>query len=121
MLYAYDGAPSQERGVGKLLPRTRAAMALPAQHRRLHQMALGLGVRAGAASAEDEEDDSWLPTIPWAEIMQHRFLDDIWVVVDGKVYDMTEFIAQEVHPGGEEIPLQYAGKVRRPPGRRSPD
>jgi len=83
------------------------------QHERLRRCAaLGVGVRCAAAGVEDEEEDdgSGLPILPWAEIMQHRFLDDIWVVVDGKVYDMTEFIAQEVHPGGEEIPLQYAGK-----------
>ena len=53
-----------------------------------------------------EDDGSGLPVIPWGEIMQHRFLADIWVVVDGFVYDMTEFISSDTHPGGEEIPLQ---------------
>ena len=63
-----------------------------------------------APPAEDvggvEDDGSGLPVIPWGEIMQHRFLADIWVVVDGYVYDMTEFISSDTHPGGEEIPLQ---------------
>ena len=67
-----------------------------------------------APPAEDlsgvEDDGSGLPVIPWGEIMQHRFLADIWVVIDGYVYDMTEFISSDTHPGGEEIPLQYAGK-----------
>jgi cytochrome b involved in lipid metabolism len=32
----------------------------------------------------------------------------LWVVVDGKVYDLTKFHAQ--HPGGPEIILTNAGK-----------
>lgn len=87
---------------------------------RLRGLLHALGVAAGsenkpqdvitAPPAEDvsdvEDDGSGLPVIPWGEIMQHRFLADIWVVVDGYVYDMTEFISSETHPGGEEIPLQ---------------
>lgn len=31
------------------------------------------------------------------EVQQHRYKDDAWIVVDGKVYDMTEHIL--THPG----------------------
>ena len=67
------------------------------------------GARSAAAADPplEEDDGSGLPVIPWAEIMLHRYLADIWVVVDGKVYDMTEFIASGEHPGGDEIPLEY--------------
>lgn len=34
------------------------------------------------------------------EIVQHNKPDDVWIVVDGQVYDMTEFAPQ--HPGGQE-------------------
>ena len=37
--------------------------------------------------------------------------EDIWVVIDGKVYDVTNLISESSgHPGGAEIPLEYAGK-----------
>ena len=35
-----------------------------------------------------------------SEVTQHNKVDDIWVVVDGKVYDMTHFAPE--HPGGSE-------------------
>lgn len=35
-----------------------------------------------------------------AEIRRHGTQHDIWIVVNGEVYDMTEFAPE--HPGGEE-------------------
>ncbi|RKL43033.1 hypothetical protein BFJ72_g4446 [Fusarium proliferatum] len=43
-----------------------------------------------------------------AEIRQHGTQQDIWIVVNGEVYDMTEFAPE--HPGGEEIIYQHAGR-----------
>jgi fatty acid desaturase len=37
----------------------------------------------------------------WEEIIEHDRRDDCWVVIHGKVYDLTDFVA--VHPGGEII------------------
>ena len=42
--------------------------------------------------------------------MEHNTSDDLWVVIDGKIFDMTEFVNSGVHPGGDEIPAEYAGK-----------
>ncbi|KAJ1845125.1 hypothetical protein LPJ73_004954 [Coemansia sp. RSA 2703] len=42
-----------------------------------------------------------------AEIKQHDKRDDIWIVVHGKVYDVTKFLDE--HPGGEEVILEVAG------------
>jgi predicted heme/steroid binding protein len=39
---------------------------------------------------------------------QHLLLDDIWVIVHGKVYDLTQFLPE--HPGGQRIIMKYAGK-----------
>lgn len=39
------------------------------------------------------------------EISTHNVLEDLWIVVDGTVYDMTGF----EHPGGAEIINRYAG------------
>ena len=41
-----------------------------------------------AALAEAGVEDE-LELIGWEEIVQHASRDDIWVVVDGVVYDMT--------------------------------
>jgi len=42
------------------------------------------------------------------EIARHNKMDDIWIIVDGKVYDVTSYVDQ--HTGGEEAITRYAGK-----------
>jgi len=41
------------------------------------------------------------------EILAHQSLEDLWLVVDDVVYDLSEFALE--HPGGVEILLRYAG------------
>lgn len=42
------------------------------------------------------------------EVAKHNKEDDFWLVIDGKVYDITRFLA--MHPGGEAILYPYGGK-----------
>lgn len=42
-----------------------------------------------------------LKTYTLAEVRQHNGLDDAWLVIDNKVYDVSEFHYD--HPGGEVI------------------
>ncbi|KAI0438068.1 mitochondrial cytochrome-like protein b2 [Xylaria telfairii] len=42
------------------------------------------------------------------EILAHQSVDDLWLVVDSVVYDMTEFAPE--HPGGVSVLLQHAGR-----------
>eukprot|EP00516_Mucochytrium_quahogii_P001769 CAMPEP_0203759814 /NCGR_PEP_ID=MMETSP0098-20131031/13055_1 /ASSEMBLY_ACC=CAM_ASM_000208 /TAXON_ID=96639 /ORGANISM=" , Strain NY0313808BC1" /LENGTH=517 /DNA_ID=CAMNT_0050653049 /DNA_START=166 /DNA_END=1719 /DNA_ORIENTATION=- len=42
------------------------------------------------------------------ELEKHNKKGDAWVVVDGDVYDVSSFAM--LHPGGEEVLLEYAGK-----------
>lgn len=41
-------------------------------------------------------------------VSQHNKKDDLWVVLNGQVYDLTDFLPN--HPGGQRIILKYAGK-----------
>lgn len=45
---------------------------------------------------------------PMAEINKHNNRDSCWVALYGKVYDLTDFLAE--HPAGDAIILKYAGK-----------
>ncbi|KAG0742635.1 hypothetical protein G6F62_005507 [Rhizopus arrhizus] len=46
--------------------------------------------------------------VPLEEVQKHNSKDDIWVIIHGKVYDLTQFLPE--HPGGQRIILKYAGK-----------
>ncbi len=42
------------------------------------------------------------------DLKEHVGASSCWVSYQGKVYDITEFLAD--HPGGEDILLRYAGQ-----------
>ena len=46
--------------------------------------------------------------ISMQEVERHNTSDDCWVVINGKVYDLSTF--QATHPGGSEIITGNAGK-----------
>ncbi|KAE8297046.1 Cytochrome b5 Microsomal cytochrome b5 type A [Larimichthys crocea] len=41
------------------------------------------------------------------EIRVHNMSNDVWIIINDKVYDITSFL--EEHPGGEEVLLEQAG------------
>ncbi|KAJ6497809.1 FAD binding domain-containing protein [Mycena sanguinolenta] len=47
-------------------------------------------------------------TYTMADVEKHKKKDDIWVVVNGQVLDVTSFLPE--HPGGEKAILLYAGR-----------
>jgi len=59
----------------------------------------------GEVKAEEEEEEKG---IKMSEVEKHAVIDDLWLVIDGKVYDVTPFM--DDHPGGGEIMLSAAGK-----------
>ncbi|KAJ3936349.1 MAG: FMN-dependent dehydrogenase-domain-containing protein [Lentinula lateritia] len=48
--------------------------------------------------------------MPWSlqEVSQHSDSQSCWVIIDKKVYDVTNFLQE--HPGGSSIILKYAGR-----------
>jgi cytochrome b involved in lipid metabolism len=44
----------------------------------------------------------------WEEIRKHNKKDDMWLVVNDNVYDVTRF--RRRHPGGERLLDHYAGQ-----------
>jgi cytochrome b involved in lipid metabolism len=38
-----------------------------------------------------------------SQVAEHDSAEDCWMVIDGNVYDVTEFIADKSHPGGDAI------------------
>ena len=52
-----------------------------------------------------------------AEVAKHNTDADCWLVIEGVVYDVTEFLSE--HPGGGDIVVDVAGTSHRPPVRRA--
>ena len=46
--------------------------------------------------------------ITWQEVAKHNRYDDVWFVIEGNVYDPTQFIHS--HPGGPSMIQMRAGQ-----------
>ena len=55
----------------------------------------------------DGKVETWKHTMTMEEVSKHNQTDDMWIVLHGKVYDVTKFL--EDHPGGRDIMIENAG------------
>jgi len=44
----------------------------------------------------------------WTELAKHCTEDDMWICVDGKIYDISKWV--NLHPGGKEVLMLGAGR-----------
>ncbi|XP_026426684.1 cytochrome b5-like [Papaver somniferum] len=49
-----------------------------------------------------------MKTHSYEDLLKHNQNKDCWLLISGKVYDVTEFM--EDHPGGDQVLLTAAGK-----------
>lgn len=56
---------------------------------------------------DEDTADADIPGFTLEQIAQHAKRDDLWIIVSGKVYDVTTYLP--VHQGGDAI-LKWAGK-----------
>lgn len=57
------------------------------------------------SSEKMEDDEAMVEGEKYSldDISSHDNKDDCWFAIEGKVYDVTEYIADAKHPGGEAI------------------
>jgi cytochrome b involved in lipid metabolism len=46
--------------------------------------------------------------IPWEEVKRHTSKKDLWLLIDGRVYDVTPFL--DLHPGGGQLIMEAAAQ-----------
>lgn len=58
--------------------------------------------------SEDSNNQITSQLFQWNEIKSHNTKNDLWIVIDGYVYDITKF--QKKHPGGHKVINFYSGQ-----------
>merc|ERR1712216_1097498 len=63
---------------------------------------------AESETKDTETKDTETKVYTYAEVAEHSTREDCWIVVDGKVLDVTKFLDE--HPGGDEVMVGVAGQ-----------
>ncbi|EZG55429.1 cytochrome protein [Gregarina niphandrodes] len=104
------GPPGMGSGMG---PGMRPGMGrCPFAHGRANPRAAAGGygqvTYAENSSAVYEDATKRNQVLEWDEIQKHVTRESAWMVLNGKVYDITDYLS--VHPGGSEILLKFCGR-----------
>merc|ERR1712012_398668 len=55
------------------------------------------------------DPESGLEVISLEEVSYHCTIEDGWMVIFDKVYDVTEYLESDKHPGGSDVMMEYLG------------
>lgn len=106
-------------GVGRR-GRLKAALSLFAQAapRRIQrktdetdketESSMGKGGEQGEECGGGGEREAPVPSYTWEEIQKHNLRADKWLVIERKVYNITQWVKR--HPGGIRVISHYAGE-----------
>jgi hypothetical protein len=50
------------------------------------------------------------PALTADEVAKHTTLEDCWYIYNGNVYDVTQYLADSLHPAGNDVIVEYCGK-----------
>jgi len=78
----------------------------PSAHALSSPLARGLGLAVRINRGNSEKGH--LPHFTREEVFRHRKKEDCWIVLHGKVYDVTSWLNK--HPGGAKLLLDHAGE-----------
>nr|WDP79932.1 delta 6 fatty acly desaturase [Ruditapes philippinarum] len=62
----------------------------------------------GGKKVENGSEQTSVKSFTWEEIKTHNKRTDSWIVLDGKVYNVTNFMKK--HPGGARVLSSYGGQ-----------
>lgn len=88
----------QQSGLQQLSP---AEQEVPVGRRHVANSVAASNCEAGSRQVLIEDEAAGTNVVSEAEISKHKSKTDTWVVVDGVVYDISQFI--DTHPGGAEV------------------
>lgn len=54
------------------------------------------------------------------QVSQHNSIDDAYVILEGAVYDITDYLEEQSHPGGTILIKEYLGKDIAPAFEKHP-
>jgi cytochrome b involved in lipid metabolism len=98
----------QEMHRPEILTTIGAAYRIGALEGSVPNEAQSAGAEPSVTPSLDMEDAEATAVYTLDEVAQHSTRDDCWIVVEGGVYDVTDFMA--IHPGGIGMLKMVAGK-----------
>ncbi|OSX66546.1 hypothetical protein POSPLADRAFT_1038654 [Postia placenta MAD-698-R-SB12] len=93
--------------IGPLAEKAAGRLGAVAGHLGGESSSQPAAVAATEAKAESTSSGSG-KLFSEAEVAKHNKKDDVWVIIDNQVLDVTSFLPD--HPGGEKAILLYAGR-----------